>query len=135
MNLQEWIEQKYLDWERAQGARQSYYYFARYLDVSHTALAQWMNGVNQPAGDDLANIAGKLGSEIYTVLGIRPSSVPFQAVAEAYLSLPAALRTRLDSAITEAGQSISQRKLSPESNEAKRITLKIFDKWGFRITD
>jgi len=54
MTYQEWLELKYIDWEKSQSNRQSYYNFARYLDVNHTALAQWMSGVSKPQGDDLA---------------------------------------------------------------------------------
>ena len=44
MTYQEWLEQKYIDWEKSQSGRQSYYNFAHYLDVNHTAMAQWMIG-------------------------------------------------------------------------------------------
>lgn len=134
MNYQEWLEQKYIAWEKTRTNRQSYYSFARFLDVSHTALAQWMSGVSKPLGDDLAKIAGKLGPEIYTLVGVVLPASQSQSLTGSYNLLPAALRGRLASAIIEAGQQISQRALKPESDEAKHLTLKIFDKWGFHIT-
>ncbi len=134
MNVQEWFEQKFIEWERTQGSRQSYYNFARYLEVSHTALTQWLNGTARPAGDDLENIAARLGSEVYTILGMRSDPDHSITGSDAYQNLPTALRSRLDHAIGETGQTIAQRKISPESDEAKRLALKIFEKWGFHIT-
>ncbi len=128
MNLQEWLEQKFIEWERAQGTRQSYYNFARYLDVNHTALTQWLSGIALPDTDDQAKIADKLGSEIYALPGLSSTS------PAPTLHLPTALRARLDGAMNETSQAISQRQLNAESDEAKRLALKIFEKWGFRIT-
>ena len=65
-------------WEHTQTGRQSYYNFARYLDVNHTALTQWTSGVAQPGGDDLAKLACKLGGEIYASAG---RDAPFRAAA------------------------------------------------------
>ena len=134
MNVSEWLEQKYASWEQAQGGRQSYYLFARYLDVSHTALAQWLNGISEPAGDDLAKLAGKLGSEIFRLAGSSPAASPSPLVPGPSSHLPSALRQRLADAIQECEQVITSQKLDPESPEAKRLAVKIFDKWGFRIT-
>jgi transcriptional regulator with XRE-family HTH domain len=133
MTYQEWLEQKFSDWDKSQPARQSYYNFARYLDVNHTALAQWMSGVSKPAGDDLAKIAGKLGSEIYALVGAVAPSAQGQVLASSFNLLPSAMRSRLAGAIQECGQAISQNDLAPDSDEAKRLAVKIFDKWGFRI--
>lgn len=134
MNYQEWLDQKYKEWEHTQTGRQTYYNFAHYLDVNHTLLAQWMNGVSQPEGDDLEKIADKLGDEIYGLVGATPPSDQFQAIGAAFMHLPNALRNRFAHAILEIDQQITQRKLDPESDEAKRLAVKTFDKWGFRIT-
>jgi transcriptional regulator with XRE-family HTH domain len=133
MTFQEWFEQKYTLWEQAQPTRQSYYNFARYLDVTHTALTQWVSGVSLPSGDDLAKLAAKLGNEIYAILGMASPTIP-RGIAASFARLPSALRDRLSSAITETEREITQRKLDPESNEAKILAVKIFEKWGFRIS-
>ncbi len=134
MTFPEWLEQKYIEWERAQAGRQSYYNFARYLDVNHTALAQWVSGVAQPAGDDLAKLSGKLGDEVYALLGVASPAGPFPGLASSLASLPAALRERLTHAALEAAQQITARRLDPESAEAKMLAVKVFDKWGFHIS-
>lgn len=135
MTYQEWLDQKYAKWERTQAGRQTYYNFARYLDVNHTDLTQWISGTARPAGDDLAKIAGKLGDEIYDLLGVANPDSQFPRMAAAFNSLPAALRQRLTSAVLEIEQQVASQKLDPESAESKRIAVKTLDKWGFHITE
>ena len=66
----EWINEKFLEWEKAQGKRRrSYSEFARWLGVSQPSLSKWLNGDNPPTGDNLRLLAEQLGGEIYTLLG------------------------------------------------------------------
>jgi hypothetical protein len=134
MTFPEWLEQKYIQWEHTQSGRQSYYNFARYLDVNHTSVAQWVSGTSQPGGDDLAKIAGKLGDEVYNLLGIVPTPGQTHGLASSLALLPAALRERFVNAANETAQQISARSLDPESAEAKILAVKVFDKWGFHIS-
>ena len=134
MNFQEWLEQKYAEWEQTQSTRQSYYNFSRYLDVAHTDMAQWVSGVSRPFGDDLAKLAAKLGNEIYSILGIASPTIPIRGAAAPFAKLPAALRQRLTNAVSEIEREISQRNLDTESSEAKILAVKIFEKWGFHIS-
>ena len=133
MTFQEWLEQKYADWEKTQPSRQSYYNFARYLDVAHTVLTQWVSGVSRPAGDDLAKLAAKLGNEIYSILGVSSPSIPY-GIEASISKLPKALRERLIHAVAETEREVTQRGLESESSEAKILAVKIFEKWGFRIS-
>lgn len=134
MNFQEWLEDKYTEWERMMPNRQSYYNFARYLDVPHTAMTQWVSGVSLPSGDDLAKLAAKLGNDVYTILGESISSTQVGAMAVSMSGIPAAIGRRLVNAITETEREIHQRRLDVESSEAKILAVKIFEKWGFRIS-
>ena len=135
MTYQEWLDQKYKEWERTQAARQTYYNFAHFLNVNHTDLTQWISGTTRPAGDDLVRIAGKLGDEIYDLLGLAHPNPQFQRIEAAFNYLPTALHQRLTSAVLEIAQRVSSQKLDPESAEGKRIAMKILNKWGFRITE
>ena len=100
----DWLNQKFIDWEKAQGHRQSYYAFARYLEVSQSGLGQWMVGTGVPSGDDLLSIANKLGPEIYDVLGLPRPNAEVQRVTVSFANLPADIRERLTDAISEADQ-------------------------------
>src|SRR5512138_1979442 len=93
--LPDWLEQKYLEWEKSEGSRQTYYTFARYLDVGHSLLAQWISGTAVPQGDDLARVAGVLGPEIYAILQVPPPGSPLAAISSNFNLLPAAFQSRL----------------------------------------
>ncbi len=128
----EWLESKYQEWLKQQPEKQSYYSFARYLEVAHSSLTQWASGVSRPEGDDLAKLAGKLGPEVYE-LADQPRPSGYAQLPAEFALLPAAFQTRLASAIRETAALVRQQKLDPESVEAKRLTLKVFEKWGFKL--
>jgi transcriptional regulator with XRE-family HTH domain len=84
MKYNDWLINKFGEWERKTGRRQSYSAFARYLGVKQSSLSQWLAGNYPPADDNLRKIANKLGFEIYDILGIaRPDPLDeFQAWLE-----------------------------------------------------
>jgi hypothetical protein len=132
--FQEWMELKYSDWEKNQSGKQSYYTFARFLDVGQSKLTLWMSGAAIPTDDDLVKIAIKLGSGVYEVVNVPgPNSIAAFTPA-GFSNLPLAFRTRLTNAISETSQAIIQNNLNPESGEAKLLAVNIFEKWGFKIT-
>ncbi len=130
----DWLNQKFVEWEQSQGRKQSYYSFARYLEVSQSGLGQWMTGAGAPSGDDLLNIANKLGAEIYDILGLPRPNTEVQRVTVSFASLPPEIRKRLNSAITEADQTLHLERLRPDTAEAHKIVVDILAKWGFRYT-
>ncbi len=131
--LPDWLEQQFLEWEKSEGSRQTYYTFARYLDVGHSALTLWISGTTVPQGDDLAKLASVLGNEIYEILNVPQPSTPLASIIANFQLLPAAFQLRLASAVAEAARTITQDKLNPESTKAKRQVMQIFEKWGFKI--
>jgi len=132
--IQDWLNQKFIEWERAQGRKQSYYAFARYLEVSQSGLQQWMIGSSTPGGDDLLNIAGKLGPDVYDLLGLPRPNADVQRVTVSFASLPPDIRQRLTNAITEADRTLRQEHLRPDSAEARPLVVEILAKWGFRFS-
>jgi len=129
--LKDWLNQKFVEWEKNQGHKQSYYAFARYLEVSQSALSQWMMGSSQPDGEDLPVIAKKLGPEIYEIMGLsRPGAEKQQQMVSA-VHLPPDIRQHLANAINEADQALRQARIQSDTAEARRITLEILAKWGF----
>ncbi len=131
--LPDWLEQKFLEWEKSEGSHQTYYTFARYLDVGHSTLTLWISGTAVPQGEELDKVASKLGLEIYTILNA-PAPGPLAAITSNFHLLPTAFQSRLASAVAETGQAITHGRLNPESTEAKRLTVRIFEKWGFSIS-
>jgi len=132
--FQEWLEERYKDWEKTQGGKQNYYTFARFLNVGHSSLTLWIAGAATPAGDDLAKLASKLGPEIYGLLKLVKPNSPLRMLTDNFNLLPAAFQARLANAVTQTAQNIAQNKLDPESADAKRLAVHIFEKWGFKIS-
>ncbi len=130
----DWLNQKFIEWEHSQGRKQSYYSFARYLEVSQSGLGQWMTGSSVPGGDDLLNIATKLGPEIYDILGLPRPNSEIQRVTVSFASLPPDLRQALTNAIAEADQTLRSERLRPDSADARPIVINILAKHGFRYT-
>lgn len=132
--VKDWLNQKFSEWEKAQGRSQSYYAFARYLEVSQSGLSQWMIGNGAPGGDDLTNIGKKLGVEIYDVMGLpRPNANPqVQRFTASFANLPAEIRDKLTNAVMEADNTMRQQRMRPDSAEARRLVIDVLAKWGFR---
>lgn len=132
--IKDWLNQKFVEWEKTQGHKQSYYAFARYLEVSQSGLGQWMAGSAAPGGDDLLNIANKLGEEIYDILGLPRPNAEVQRLTVSFASLPPEIRKSLSGAIAEIDQTLRTERLRPDSAEARKIVVDILAKWGYRYT-
>lgn len=130
----DWLNQKFSEWEKTQGGRQSYYAFARYLEVSQSGLSQWMMGSAVPGGDDLLSLAKKLGPEVYDILGLPRPNVEVQRMTVSFANLPTDIRQNLSNAVAEADNSLRQERLRPDSTEARKLVIDILAKWGFRYT-
>jgi len=70
LEFRQWLELKFLEWQRNQGGRKTVLQFAEFLGVSQQAASSWMNGTRLPQGDYLRKLADKLGLEVYDVLGL-----------------------------------------------------------------
>jgi transcriptional regulator with XRE-family HTH domain len=130
----DWLNQKFIEWEKSQGRKQSYYAFARYLEVSQSGLGQWMNGSGTPSGEDLLNIANKLGQEIFDVLGLPRPNAEVQRLTVSFASLPPDIRQRLANAIAESDNTLRVERLRPDSADARKIVIDILAKWGFKYS-
>lgn len=70
MIFKDWLYQKFSEWEKTTGERQTGVSFAKYLGVTQPALASWLNGRYIPKGRSVAILAKKLGYDVYEVLGM-----------------------------------------------------------------
>lgn len=132
--VKEWFNQKFNEWEKRQGGRQSYYAFARYLEVGQSVLSQWMIGSAVPDGEDLAAVAAKLGPEIYDVAGLPRPNADTQRLMVSFANLPPDIRDNLSMAVAEANQALKQENLRADAADARKLVIAILEKWGFRYT-
>lgn len=78
MEFRQWLEMKYLEYQRNSGGRKTVLQFAEHLGVSQQTLSTWMNETRRPQGENVRKIAEKLGLEVYDVLGLqRPDPILF----------------------------------------------------------
>ncbi len=54
----------------SQGEKKTIQEFANHLEVSQSILSHWMNGKRKPNTENLRHLSGKLGFEVYDVLGL-----------------------------------------------------------------
>ena len=134
--VKDWLNQKFKEWEKAQGKAQSYFAYARYLGVSQTELSAWLSGAAEPTPEEAELLAAKLGPEIHAVMAghFQGGPQPFDLLTDALMAIPAGLRERLTQVILEAAREIRAQGLLPESLEAKKITVEIFARHGIRLT-
>lgn len=132
--VKEWFNQKFSEWEKAQGGRQSYYAFARYLEVGQSVLSLWMIGSAVPGGEDLAAVAAKLGPEIYDLVGLPRPNAETQRLMVSLATLPPDIRDNLSQALAEANLALKQENLRPDAADARKLVIAILEKWGFRYS-
>lgn len=75
MTFAQFLEMKYLEWQKQEGGRKTVKEFAAYIGVSQSTISNWWNDDRKPEGENLQKLAAKLGIEVYDILGVpRPDS-------------------------------------------------------------
>lgn len=93
-----------------------------------------MHGETTPQNGEVLSIAGMFGIKVYKVLGLPEPDKELLKTYESFSNLAGELRSKAAHALWEADVEIKQKQLLPESDEAKAILAKVFDKWGFTVT-
>ncbi len=127
--LSAFMNKHFRQWEDLQGSKQPVTAFARWLNMNQVTVNRYMNGDSEPEGDNLRQLARKLGPEIYEVLG---REVPADLESPDLSELPESLRERLESAIVETRDAYHARKISLDDPEAEKIAISIFERFGFK---
>jgi transcriptional regulator with XRE-family HTH domain len=70
MQITDWLNQKFIEWQASQKRRKTISQFAVYLDIPQPVLSHYLNGRHIPTGENVYKLAERLGDEIYTILGV-----------------------------------------------------------------
>ena len=132
MDFHEWINKKFIEWRgpltlREGGSQEKY---AEWIGVSSQLMTDWLkrDGKIPKHQKTITKLVDKYGPKVYDVLGLtQPDIIPFD-------QLPFAVRDRLTTAVYEVNSELESRGLSNASPEAEDITIKIFEKHGFKYT-
>lgn len=127
---QSWITSKYLLWRIDKpGRRGSASQYARLLGISPQLLSDWMNKGQSPREPEIIKkLFDFFGDEVYSILGLplMPSSYESR--------LPREMKDRLNQAIRETNEYLTNAGLTGDEPEAETVTRKIFERHGFRYT-
>jgi len=93
-----------------------------------------MHGETTPQNGEVLSIAGMFGVKVYKVLGLPEPDKELLKTYESFSNLAGELRSKAAHALWEADVEIKHKQLLPESDEAKAILTKAFDRWGFTVS-
>jgi len=133
-NFPDWFKREYRRWSRSQPGEEDFLAFCSLLGYTPNTVLSWLHGESTPQNGEVLSIAGMFGVKVYKVLGLPE---PDKEILKAYASfsnLAGELRSKAAHALWEADVEIKDNRISPQSDEAKAIIAKTFDKWGFAVS-
>ncbi len=89
-----------------------------------------MHGELIPEGPEILSIAGTLGTEAYSTLGLPAVDPELIKIYHAFSHLHGEFRSRLAQALWEAEKEIEQKRILSNSEEAKAILKDAFTRAG-----
>src|SRR5690242_21799823 len=69
MTFAQYLEKKYVDWQKENERRMTLGEFASYLGFKQSTVTMWMNGNRTPDGENLRKLSLVLGVEVYEMAG------------------------------------------------------------------
>ena len=133
-NFPDWFTKEYRRWNKTRPGEEDFLAFCSLLGYTPNTVLSWLHGESTPQNGEVLSIAGMFGVKVYKVLGLPE---PDKEILKAYASfsnLAGELRSKAAHALWEADVEIKNNKISPQSDEAKAIIAKTFDKWGFAVS-
>lgn len=70
VTFRQFLELKFLEWQRESGGRKTVLEFAKHIGVSQQTISMWWNGERLPEAANIQKLAKRLGLEVYDVLGL-----------------------------------------------------------------
>ncbi len=90
----------------------------------------WLHGEFLPEGPEILSIAGTLGTEVYSTLGLPAVDPELMKIYHAFSHLHGEFQSRLAQALWEAENEMKERGISANSPDAGGILGAAFAKWG-----
>jgi len=129
-NFPAWFNRAYKRWSRSQPGEEDFLAFCDLLGYSPSKVLGWLHGEFLPEGPEILSIAGTLGTEVYSILGLPTVDPELMKIYHAFSHLHGEFRSRLAQALWEAENEIEQKKILSNSEEAKAILNDAFIRWG-----
>jgi len=130
-NFPAWFNRAYKRWSRSQAGEEDFIAFCDLLGYPPSKVLGWLHDEFLPEGPEILSIAGTLGTEVYSTLGLPEVDPESLKVYHAFSHLHGEFRSRLAQALWEAQNEIEQKRILSNSEEAKAILKDAFTWWGF----
>jgi hypothetical protein len=129
-NFPAWFNRAYKRWSRSQAGEEDFIAFCDLLGYPPSKVLGWLHGEFLPEGPEILSIAGTVGTEVYSILGLPEVDPELLKIYHAFSHLHGEFRSRLAQALWEAENEIEQKKILSNSEEAKAILTDAFIRWG-----
>lgn len=70
IEFSDWLVNKYIDWQKANGKRKTVKDFSNWIGVSPGLMSHWMKGIRRPSTKMAPLIAERCGPEVYDALDL-----------------------------------------------------------------
>jgi len=93
MKFPQFLERKFLEWQKTKGGRRTAKEFATWLGVPSSTLSTWWSNKSTPTDEKfIRKLSDKLGLEVYDVLGLPRPDADLHYLQQAWENIPAAAR-------------------------------------------
>jgi len=134
-NFPDWFKREYRRWSRSQPGEEDFLAFCSLLGTTPETVLAWMHGELIPQGGEVLIIAEMFGGKkVFKVLGLPEPDKELLKTYTSFSHLSGKLRSKAAGALWEADVEIKQKQVPPESDEAKEILARAFEKWGFIVS-
>ena len=129
-NFPAWFNRAYKRWSRSQAGEEDFIAFCDLLGYPPSKVLGWLHGEFLPEGSEILSIAGTLGTEVYSTLGLPAVDPELMKIYHAFSHLHGEFRSRLAQALWEAEIEMKEKGISANSPDAGGILSATFTKWG-----
>ena len=129
-NFPAWFNRAYKRWSRSQAGEEDFIAFCDLLGYPPSKVLGWLHGEFLPEGPEILSIAGTLGTEVYSTLGLPAVDAELLKIYHAFSHLHGEFRSRLAQALWEAEIEMKEKGISASSPDAGGILSATFTKWG-----
>ena len=129
-NFPAWFNRAYKRWSRSQAGEEDFIAFCDLLGYPPSKVLGWLHGEFLPEGPEILSIAGTLGTEAYSTLGLPAVDPELMKIYHAFSHLHGEFRSRLAQALWEAENEMKERGISANSPDSGGILSAAFAKWG-----
>jgi hypothetical protein len=130
----DWFNRQYIRWVRSQPRAEDFLAFCSLLGYPPETVVDWIEGETIRQGPEVLSIASLFGVKVYQTLDLTEPDEELLKIYKSFSHLSGEYQSRVAHAIWEADVEMKQSQVLPESEEAKAVRTKAFEKWGFNVS-